>query len=96
MNRKGSRYHASIPSGPWRALRRFVFARDNGLCFFCGLPAILRQAHHLVHLEDGGAPLDPANIVTTCGPCHRQHHRAARLASDPERAEWQRYLDSIR
>jgi 5-methylcytosine-specific restriction endonuclease McrA len=34
----------------------------------CGLLA--DSVHHVVELEDGGAPRDPANLMSTC----RSHH----------------------
>ena len=86
-----SRYHVRIPARRWRRIRRAVFDRDDGLCHFCQLPAILRVVHHVVQLEDGGAPVDLDNLVTACGPCHRAHHRG----ETPERAEWRAYLDTL-
>ena len=91
MSGKGSRYHAAIPSAVWARLRRHVYNRDEGICGLCGLPVIVWEVHHRVHLEDGGHPTDPANLVLVCGPCHREHHRKP----DPERVEWRRYLDSL-
>ena len=91
MPSRGSRHHARIPARQWRRIRRAVFERDGGACWFCQLPAIFRVVHHVVHLEHGGAPLDLDNLVTACGPCHRTHHRN----ESPERADWRRYLDSI-
>jgi hypothetical protein len=48
---------------------------DHPLCQFklddgseCGL--IADSVHHIVELEDGGAPRDPANLLSTC----RSHH----------------------
>jgi 5-methylcytosine-specific restriction protein A len=38
---------------------------------------------HIVELKDGGAPLDPANIMLRCDACHTRKtaaHRAKRLA----------------
>ena len=35
---------------------------------------------HIVELKDGGAPLDPANILLRCAPCHGRKTAAARAA----------------
>jgi 5-methylcytosine-specific restriction endonuclease McrA len=43
--------------------------RDGpALCFECGLLA--DSVHHILELEDGGAPRDPANLMSLC----RSHH----------------------
>jgi len=35
---------------------------------------------HIVELADGGAKLDPANIMLRCAPCHGRKTAAARSA----------------
>lgn len=35
---------------------------------------------HVVELADGGAPLDPSNILLRCGSCHTRKTAAARAA----------------
>jgi 5-methylcytosine-specific restriction protein A len=35
---------------------------------------------HVVELKDGGAPLDPANVLLLCGACHTRKTIAARAA----------------
>ena len=65
---------AFYSSKAWRlSRRRHLFAYP--LCQFrledgeeCGLLA--DSVHHIVELEDGGAPRDPANLMSCC----RSHH----------------------
>jgi 5-methylcytosine-specific restriction protein A len=43
---------------------------------------------HVVELKDGGAPLDPDNVMGRCGSSHTRktlRHRALRLGATPER-----------
>ena len=35
---------------------------------------------HIVELQDGGAPLDPSNVMLMCGACHSIKTVAARDA----------------
>jgi 5-methylcytosine-specific restriction protein A len=35
---------------------------------------------HVVELQDGGAPLDPANVMLRCGSCHTRKTLAVRAA----------------
>jgi 5-methylcytosine-specific restriction endonuclease McrA len=68
-----SRFDSFYSSKAWRlSRRRQLFAYP--LCQFvedgseCGLLA--DSVHHIVELEDGGAPRDPANLMSCC----RSHH----------------------
>jgi hypothetical protein len=68
-----SNFDSFYSSKAWRlARRRQLFAYP--LCQFiedgeeCGLLA--DSVHHIVELEDGGAPRDPTNLMSTC----RSHH----------------------
>lgn len=35
---------------------------------------------HIVEIEDGGAKLDPSNVMLRCAPCHGRKTAAARAA----------------
>ena len=69
-----SRFDGFYSSKPWRlARRRQLYAYP--LCQFrledgseCGLLA--DSVHHIMELDDGGAPRDPANLMSVC----RSHH----------------------
>ena len=69
-----SAFDSFYSSKPWRMSRRAqLFAHP--LCQYltddgteCGLVA--DSVHHIVELEDGGAPRDPANLLSVC----RSHH----------------------
>ena len=69
-----SRFDGFYCSKPWRMARRQQLFQ-HPLCQYeledgseCGLLA--DSVHHIVELEDGGAPRDPANLMSTC----RSHH----------------------
>lgn len=53
----------------WRAI---VIARAGGRCQAPGCGRVERRmfADHIVELQDGGAPFDPANGQCLCGSCH--------------------------
>lgn len=52
----------------WEAVRRFVLERDEYRCHWCKGPAT--TGDHVEALVDGGARLDPVNIVAACIPCN--------------------------
>ena len=68
-----SRFDRFYSSKPWRMARRKQLF-DFPLCQFeedgeqCG--RIADSVHHIIELEDGGAPRDPVNLMSTC----RSHH----------------------
>jgi 5-methylcytosine-specific restriction endonuclease McrA len=56
-------------SARFKKLREFVKARDGHRCQQCG-SGLQLEVHHIVALASGGAPFDPANLVTLCRSCH--------------------------
>jgi 5-methylcytosine-specific restriction endonuclease McrA len=69
-----ARFDGFYCSKAWRMARRQQLLR-HPLCQYeledgseCGLLA--DSVHHIVELEDGGAPRDPANLMSCC----RSHH----------------------
>ena len=69
-----SRFDRFYSSLPWRMSRRKQL-HDHPLCQYrtddgtqCW--EIADSVHHIVELEDGGAPRDPANLMSVC----RSHH----------------------
>ena len=75
-------------SGGWARARRAALDRDGWRCVECGHPGAL-EVHHVVPLDQGGAPLDLANLQTLCRGCHIGAHM------DPARREWRRFLREI-
>jgi 5-methylcytosine-specific restriction endonuclease McrA len=66
----------------WQLVRETVRRRD-GACRGCGGREKL-GVHHIIPLAEGGAPLDPDNLVTLCRTCHEREESKARfLTSDP-------------
>lgn len=63
----------------WRAE---VIRRAGGMCQApgCGRTGIRLFADHVVELQDGGSPTDPANGQALCGSCHTAKTARARAA----------------
>lgn len=45
----------------------------------CGRTNVRIFGDHVVELQDGGAPLDPANVLLRCGSCHTTKTNAERV-----------------
>jgi 5-methylcytosine-specific restriction endonuclease McrA len=72
----------------WIAVRDAVLQRDGWRCQHTGCPGRRGKlhVHHIIHLGDGGAPYNDANLITLCGGCHTGHHRRGDvLVFDPPR-----------
>ena len=49
------------------AVKVIVYARDEGLCIFCGRPG--NPEAHVIPRSQGGLGIEE-NIITVCRPCH--------------------------
>lgn len=54
----------------WRALVAAVKAARGSRCEKCQAAGVRIFADHVKELKDGGAALDPDNIMLLCGRCH--------------------------
>lgn len=59
-------------SQKWADARKALFERFP-VCQSCGENRST-DAHHIVHLRDGGAPFDLDNLKALCASCHRAEH----------------------
>ena len=59
-----------------RQLRRYILARDNNTCRYCGKPGTGRRRLELDHVipKSKGGPTRPDNIVASCRPCNKKKH----------------------
>ncbi|WP_143320750.1 HNH endonuclease, partial [Cellulomonas iranensis] len=67
-------YQHDYNSRAWRATRRYVRSRDDGLCFRCahfGLAAHGAEVDHFVPVSKGGTD-SPSNSWLLCMSCHRE------------------------
>ncbi len=73
-------------SPPWRELMKQIIATRGRRCED---PAhdpsrprdgVRLYGDHVIELADGGAPLDPRNVLLRCGSCHSKKTAAARAA----------------
>lgn len=66
----------------WEPARRYVIARDQGLCVICKARGLIRsgnQVDHIIELteENKGDPdiaYNPDNLRTLCVDCHNLRH----------------------
>lgn len=56
----------------WRQLRLAILARDQHRCRIQGprCTTTATEADHIIELDAGGAPLDPANLQAACKRCN--------------------------
>lgn len=69
-------------SARWRAARAAALERDRHRCIGCRTGSEL-TVHHILELDDGGAPFDLDNLETLCAPLPRPRRRQA-VRSRPE------------
>jgi 5-methylcytosine-specific restriction protein A len=74
-DRKNKIVRSIYVSSEWRSLMKVIFASRGRKCQARNCPTpqgpwLSIYGHHIVELSDGGAPLDPSNVVLLCGPCH--------------------------
>jgi 5-methylcytosine-specific restriction endonuclease McrA len=70
-------------SPEWRELMKRIIAERGRRCQGCGREGCRVFGDHIVERKDGGALLDPANVMLRCGSCHTRKttaERARRMA----------------
>ncbi|WP_247648794.1 HNH endonuclease signature motif containing protein [Gluconobacter cerinus] len=72
------RAEAFYLSRPWRQLMSRLLKERGRICQDCGRSDCRIFGDHRHELKDGGATLDPANIVLLCGSCHSRKTAKAR------------------
>lgn len=78
-------------SAEWRKLMSSLIATRGRICEdkHCDgrthKPGMRVFGDHIVELQDGGAPLDPANVLLRCGASHTKKTAAARAQRMAER-----------
>jgi 5-methylcytosine-specific restriction protein A len=65
-------------SAAWRSLMAALIAERGRRCEECGRTSCRIFGDHIVELRDGGAPLDPSNVMLRCGSCHTAKTARAR------------------
>jgi 5-methylcytosine-specific restriction protein A len=71
-------------SPEWRELMARIIAERGRRCQQCGRIGCRIFGDHIVELKDGGAPLDPSNVMLRCGSCHTA--KTARVRAERMRA----------
>lgn len=62
----------------WRGLIGALIAARGRRCAKCGRENCRIFGDHIVELKDGGAALDPDNVMLLCGSCHTLKTNQAR------------------
>lgn len=72
-------------SPEWKALMRQIIAERGRRCEWpgCGRTGCRIFGDHIVEVKDGGALLDPANVMLLCG----SHHSLKTAQARKERAQ---------
>lgn len=60
-------------SSEWNQIKEGVRDRDDRMCQICDCQDDL-HVHHIIPVSEGGRKLDPQNLMTLCGDCHREVH----------------------
>jgi 5-methylcytosine-specific restriction enzyme A len=64
----------------WRTLMAKLIRTRGRQCEKCGRIDCRLFGDHVIELQDGGAELDPRNVMLLCGSCHTTKTAAARAA----------------
>ncbi len=92
-----SKAHRSLDRRRWAYLRRLVLQRDGYRCQQCGKAGRL-EVDHVVPLDRGGDPYDPANLQALCRGCHvgkTARENRTRRPVRPEEAAWLQLVDEL-
>ena len=54
--------HKRISGRRWQRIVRYIVARDQGICWICGLPGAT-SADHILAIADGGHATHPGNLA---------------------------------
>lgn len=59
-------------NGPWQRIRKTILERDGWDCQIRGRNCTSQATHvdHIIPVEQGGAPYDPANLRAACQRCN--------------------------
>lgn len=76
---------AFYKSKAWRSTREYVLRRDAFSCNDCGGRG--NEVHHIVELtqdniNDPNVALNPSNLMTLCGTCHKKRTLGSAAAAD--------------
>ena len=77
---EGKQYQEGEQLG-YSNVKTYVKARDGYACQACGSHEHL-EVHHIVQRKDGGSDR-PANLVTLCEKCHKNHHNGKKPLDIP-------------
>lgn len=65
----------------WKKLRKQIYDRDNGICYFCHKLVLKKpNVHHLEEINETNALdesvfFNPENLVLCHHECHNAHHK---------------------
>ena len=86
--------HRAIPWRTWARIRRRVLERDAFRCVRCKRPGRL-EVDHVIAIDHGGDPVDPANLQTLCRVCHVEKTAGEFDSIGSERRAWRALLNAL-
>ena len=85
-------YHAYLQSHEWKALRRQVLGRAQGVCELCGQ----RRARHIHHLHYRTFTTEQlTDLLAVCLPCHQIVHGRHRRSRAPRQRSQARRVRAL-
>lgn len=84
----------------WQDTREVILKRDRYLCRTVGCYNPAEEVHHIKHLtpenlNDPNVSVNPANLISLCGECHKAIHKKDKVAGLKQRAKRQDILPEI-
>lgn len=84
------RYKSFYRTKKWQEVRKYIIARDCGLCQSCKRKGIIKagkQVHHRIELTDENLnnwkiALNPDNLEVLCDECHAAEHNPSNGLKD--------------
>lgn len=69
-----SNLRSILSPAQWDAVRKEAYARANGRCGICGMPASRLEAHEKWSYDEDNAVQKLENVIAVCKNCHEVIH----------------------
>ena len=81
---------AFYKSSLWQEVRESILKRDRYMCQQPGCHAPAEEVHHKIKLSpeninDPNVTVNPSNLISLCGDCHKALHKSDKVAGLRER-----------
>ena len=80
-------------SAQWKACRESILKRDRYRCKAEGCYNPAEEVHHktrltMLNISDPNISLNPENLISLCGDCHKKRHRRDKVEGLRKRAKY--------